>query len=95
MRGCVCNSLVPFGVSLMSKSSRTPERTYCLVCDSSNLEGQGPQFISPGDMVAQLYPRTLGSHSVTGTRSSIVTTEAASTSASTNAKNRIISGRHI
>jgi hypothetical protein len=33
---------------------------YCLIWDSPNLEGQVPVFISPGNRVAQLYPRALG-----------------------------------
>jgi hypothetical protein len=34
---------------------------YCLIWDSPNLEGQVPVFISPGNRVAQLYPRALSS----------------------------------
>jgi hypothetical protein len=34
---------------------------YCLIWDSSNLEGQVRIFISPRNRVAQLYPRALGS----------------------------------
>jgi hypothetical protein len=34
---------------------------YCLIWDSLNLESQVLVFISPGNRVAQLYPRTLGS----------------------------------
>jgi hypothetical protein len=33
----------------------------CLIWDSPNLEGQVPIFISPGNRVAQLYLRSLGS----------------------------------
>jgi hypothetical protein len=32
----------------------------CLIWDSPNLEGQVPVFISPRNIVAQLYPRALG-----------------------------------
>jgi hypothetical protein len=34
---------------------------YCLMWDSPNLEGLVPVFISPGNRVAKLYPRALGS----------------------------------
>jgi hypothetical protein len=34
---------------------------YCLTWDSSNLDGRVPVFISPKNMVAQLYPPALGS----------------------------------
>jgi hypothetical protein len=34
---------------------------YCLIWDSPKLESQTPLFISPGNRVAQLYPRALGS----------------------------------
>jgi hypothetical protein len=34
---------------------------YCPICDSPNLEGQIPVFISPRNRVAQLYTRVLGS----------------------------------
>jgi hypothetical protein len=43
---------------------RVPQKStifYCLIWDSPNLEGQVPVFISPGNRVAQLYPRALGS----------------------------------
>jgi hypothetical protein len=41
----------PFG----SKSRRTQTIFYCIICDSSNLEGQVPVFISPRNRVVQLY----------------------------------------
>jgi hypothetical protein len=34
---------------------------YCLIWDSTNLEGQVPIFLSPRYRVAQLYPQALGS----------------------------------
>jgi hypothetical protein len=34
---------------------------YCLIWDSSNLEGQVPVFMPLRNRVAQLYPRALGS----------------------------------
>jgi hypothetical protein len=34
---------------------------YCLIRGSPNLEGQVPVFRSPGNRVAQLYPRALDS----------------------------------
>jgi hypothetical protein len=37
---------------------------YCLIWDSSNLEGQVPICIFPTRRVARLYPRALGSHFV-------------------------------
>jgi hypothetical protein len=33
---------------------------YCLICDSPNLEGQVPVFISRRNRITQLYPRALG-----------------------------------
>jgi hypothetical protein len=34
---------------------------YCLIRDFANLEGNVPVFISPRNMMAQLYPQALGS----------------------------------
>jgi hypothetical protein len=34
---------------------------FFLIRDTPNLEGQVPVFISPGNRVAQLYPRAMGS----------------------------------
>jgi hypothetical protein len=51
-----------------SRSGLSPARLktifYCLIWDFSSLEGQVPVFISPRNMVVQLYPRALGSLSV-------------------------------
>jgi hypothetical protein len=47
-------------VSLRSESQVTHD--YILLSqirDSPNLEGQGPVFVSPRNMVAQLYPQAL------------------------------------
>jgi hypothetical protein len=47
-----------FEVQLLNGPSRAKPITilYCLIWDSSNLEGQVPVFISHRNMVAQLYP---------------------------------------
>jgi hypothetical protein len=50
------------GLQSAVQSLKGPIRTepvtilYCLIWDSSNLEGQVPVFISPRNRVAQLYP---------------------------------------
>jgi hypothetical protein len=71
MRGRVCNLLLQWllglvrAVTLGSKS----RRTHCHILLSHlrlpDMEGQVPVFISPRNMVAQLYPRALGSSSKT------------------------------
>jgi hypothetical protein len=70
-RGRICNLLFNCFLALPEQSllGRSPTELtvifYCLIWDSSNLEGQVPIFISPRKRVAQLYPRALGSLSVT------------------------------
>jgi hypothetical protein len=51
-----------FAVQPFNGPSRSGPVTllYCLIWDSSNLEGQVPKFISPRRWVAQLYPWALG-----------------------------------
>jgi hypothetical protein len=62
----ICNLLYNYFWALPEQShlSRSPTEltaiSYCLLWDSSNLEGQVPVFISPRNRVAQLYPRALG-----------------------------------
>jgi hypothetical protein len=66
-RGRVCNLLYNCFWAWPGKSllGRNPAELmtifYCLICDSPNLEGQVPVFISPRNRVAQLHPRALGS----------------------------------
>jgi hypothetical protein len=66
----VCNLLVNCFWVLPEQShiNRSPTEltaiSYCLICDSPNLEGQVPVFISPRNRVAQIYPRALHSLSV-------------------------------
>jgi hypothetical protein len=65
-RGRVCNLLYNYFSALPEQSllgRRHAELTaifYCLICDSPNLKGQVPVFISHRNRVAQLYPRALG-----------------------------------
>jgi hypothetical protein len=67
MRGRVCNLLYNCFWALPKQSllGRSPAELkaifYCLIWDSTNLEGQVPVFISPRNRVAQLYPQALGS----------------------------------
>jgi hypothetical protein len=67
IRGWVCNLLyssfwtLPEQSLLGRKSCKTHGHIFCLIWDSSNLEGQVPVFISATNRVAQLYPRVLGS----------------------------------
>jgi hypothetical protein len=64
-RGRVCN--LPYNcfwaLPEQSLLGRSPTELtaifYCLIWDSPNLEGQVPVFISPRNMLAQLYPRAL------------------------------------
>jgi hypothetical protein len=66
-RGRVCNLLYNCFWALPEQSllSWSPTELtaifYCLIWDSSNLEGQVPVFTSPRNRVAQLYPRALDS----------------------------------
>jgi hypothetical protein len=66
-RGWVCNLLYTCFWALPEQSllGRSPAELtaifYCINWDSLSLEGQVPVFISPRKMVAQLYPRALGS----------------------------------
>jgi hypothetical protein len=47
-----------FAVQSLNGASRAEHVAilYCLIWDSTNLEGQVPVFISPRNRVAQLYP---------------------------------------
>jgi hypothetical protein len=62
-RGRVCNLLYNSFWALPEQSllGRSPAELtaifYLLICDSTNLEGQVPVFISPRNKLAQLYPR--------------------------------------
>jgi hypothetical protein len=66
-RGRVCNVLYNCFWALKEHSHLCPSPAeltaifYCLIWDTTNLEGQVPVFISPRNKVAQLYPRALGS----------------------------------
>jgi hypothetical protein len=65
-RGPACNLVLLLvlasAVTLGSESHGTKTIFYYPnFCDSSNLEGRVPVFISPWNRVSQLYPRALGS----------------------------------
>jgi hypothetical protein len=73
-RGQVCNLLYNCFWALPEKSllGRSPAELtaifYCLIWDSTNLEGQIPVLYPPGtNRVAQLYPQALGSLLVAST----------------------------
>jgi hypothetical protein len=51
-------------VVLRSESRGTYDHISLSQIDSPNLEGQVPVFISPRNIVYQLYPQALGSHFV-------------------------------
>jgi hypothetical protein len=69
-RGRVCNLLYNCFWALPEQSllGRSPAELtaifYCLIWNSPNLVSQVPIFISPRNKVAQIYPRALGSLSV-------------------------------
>jgi hypothetical protein len=66
-RGQVCNLLYNCFWALPEQShlGQSPAELtavfYCLIWDSTNLEGQVPVFISPRNGMAQLYPRAMSS----------------------------------
>jgi hypothetical protein len=64
MRGWVCRLqlLLVLASAVILRSEFRGTHDYILLCqirDSSNLEGQVPIFISPGNRVAWLYPQAL------------------------------------
>jgi hypothetical protein len=66
-RGWVCRLQLLLDLAstviLGSESHRTHDHiSLSQIRDSSNLEGQVPEFISPKNRVAQLYPRHSGFH---------------------------------
>jgi hypothetical protein len=66
MRRWVCHLqlllVLASAVILRSESRGTHDHILLpQIRDPPNLEGQVPVFISPSNMVAQLYPQTLGS----------------------------------
>jgi hypothetical protein len=54
-------SAICSAITQWSESRRTCNHILLLIWDSPNLEGQVPEFISPRNRVAQLYPQALGS----------------------------------
>jgi hypothetical protein len=66
MRGWVCRLqwLLILASAVIMRSNSHENHDYILQSQipvSPNLQGQGPVFISPRNMVAQLYPQALGS----------------------------------
>jgi hypothetical protein len=62
LRSCFCGTpSLTRGRVCSLQSRRTHNILYCLIWDSSNLEGQVPVFMSHRSRVAQLYHRALGS----------------------------------
>jgi hypothetical protein len=65
-RGCVCNLqlLLALSSSVILRSDSRGTHGHILLSkirDPSNLEGQVPVFVSPGNRLAQLYPQAQGS----------------------------------